>query len=516
VRSTAYLLIVLLLSCGRSTLAGFSVTATQTELVFKFDTARADRSVIELAPYQEAAEAESMAPVVPEARRKKVSIARFDGERDRIYSGFVALQNGKPDGPVRFVEVGKDISKYHEGYPRERSKKGLQVQWVDDAIALGVRHAAFNFDIGGAVKVTPARDDLSWKMDGRTFWFDRGYIEQIDHQVKAMSDRGATVTLIMLNYDHPHAPANPILQHPGYDPACPGHISEFNTGQPEGLAWFKAWMEFVANRYATPGFPHGRVVNYIVGNEVNAHWDWANMGHVTMEEFTPDYARAVRICDTAVKKYSSSGRVFISLEHDWNTLYAEPTATQGFGGRPFIDYFNKVVKAGGDFDWNLAFHPYPEDLFNCRTWKDKTATYAENTPLITFKNIEMLPRYFRRKEMRFRGTPRHIIFSEQGFHAPLTPEGEQLQAAAYCYAWRKIVNLKGVDAFILHRQVDNAGEGGLNLGLWRNSETAGGPAVKRPMYEVFRVADTPQWKKGFEFALPIIGIKSWSEIDREN
>jgi hypothetical protein len=238
------------------------------------------------------------------------------------------------------------------------------------------------------------------------------------------------------------------------------------------------------------------------------------MGRVSMEQFAADYERAVRICATAVKKCCANGRVFISLEHDWNILYAETNELQGFAGRAFVDYFNQTAKAGGDFDWNLAFHPYPEDLFNCLAWKDKTATFEEYPPRITFKNIEMLPRYFRRKELLFRGAPRHIILSEQGFHAPLTAEGEKLQAAAYCYAWRKIVNLNGIDSFILHRQVDNAGEGGLNLGLWRRKpNTVCEPSAKRPMYEVFRLADTPQWKKAFEFALPVIGIKSWSEID---
>ena len=59
------------------------------------------------------------------------------------------------------------------------------------------------------------------------------------------------------------------------------------------MAWFKAWSEFLADRYGAPGFPHGRVANFIVGNEVNSHWDWANMGHVSMEQFAQDYERAV-------------------------------------------------------------------------------------------------------------------------------------------------------------------------------------------------------------------------------
>ena len=64
--------------------------------------------------------------------------------------------------------------------------------------------------------------------------------------------------------------------------------------------------------------------------------------------------------------------------------------------------------------------------------------------------------------------------------------------------------------------MDHAAEGGLNLGLWRrdpNSPQPSAPLSKKPIYEVFRLADTPQWKRAFAFALPVIGIKSWSEIE---
>jgi hypothetical protein len=502
--------LVLLLFC-KSAWGQFSVTVTKDKLLFRFDATSTNRSLVELEPYQKVADAADVPPIASHAERRKVSVPRFDGARDRLYSGFVALQNGTPWGTMHFVELNRqsgDFSKYRDPYPRTKTKKGLQVQMPEDAIALGVKHAGFNFDLGAAVKLVPASNDFRWTMDGRDFWFDRGYITSLDDRVKMLSDSGAVVTLILLNYVHRDLPSNKILQHPTYDPTSPNHLSAFNTETPEALAWFKACIEFLTDRYAAPPFSHGRIVIYIVGNEVNSHWYWANMGHVSMEQFAQDYARAVRICALAVRKYSSCGRVFISLEHHWNIRYAGADATQGFPGRPFIEYFNQIIKDSGNFDWNVAFHPYPENLFDCRTWLDHTATFSNNTPRITFRNIEML-----QKRLLFDGEPRHIILSEQGFHSKATPEGEQLQAAAYCYAWRKIVNLKGVDAFILHRHVDNAGEGGLNLGLWRHATNSiSEPAGKKPIYEVFRLADTPQWKQAFAFALPIIGIKSWSDL----
>ena len=54
---------------------------------------------------------------------------------------------------------------------------------------------------------------------------------------------------------------------------------------PDGLRYFKACIEFLVDRYSQPGHPHGRAVNFIVGNEVNSHWEWANLGEATMEEF---------------------------------------------------------------------------------------------------------------------------------------------------------------------------------------------------------------------------------------
>ena len=118
----------------------------------------------------------------------------------------------------------------------------------------------------------------------------------------------------------------------------------------------------------------------------------------------------------------------------------------------------------------MAFHPYPENLGDCRTWNDKSATLSNDTPRITFKNLEMLPRYLRQKELLYNGQPRRIILSEQGFHTPNKPNGETLQAAAYAYAWYRVANIPEIDSFILHRHVEHAHEGGLNLGLWRRND----------------------------------------------
>ena len=403
-----------------------------------------------------------------------------------------------------------------EDFPIVSSKKGLQVQMVEDALALGIKHAALNVNFAQLLQLQTNAASLSANFGGTNFYFARGYVEHLDRQIKPLSDRGVIVSLILLYYRSGNDDLNKIMLHPGYHPDAPNHLSAFNTSNPVSSAHYSACVEFLARRYNAPGAPHGRVWNYIVGNEVNSHWYWSNMGRVTMEEFADDYLRAVRFCHQAVRRHSARARVYLSLEHHWNIAYPPAEKGQAFAGRPFLDYFARQARAGGDFDWHLAFHPYPENLGDCRTWNDQSALPTPDTPRITFKNLEVLPKYLERPELLYCGQPRRIILSEQGFHSPESEEGQILQAAAYAYAWQKVSALPSIDSFILHRHVDHGQEGGLNLGLWTRKKDASHPAEpaeKKRIYEVFRLADTPQRESAFEFALPIIGLESWSELE---
>lgn len=395
-------------------------------------------------------------------------------------------------------------------FPQAASKKGLQVQMVDDALALGVKHAAINVNFSQLVDPQGGADSIAMESGGKTYRFHRGYVQGLDRRIKALSDSGVLVYLILLAYQSGDAKVNELVLHPRYDRSAPNHLGAFNTVTEAGRGWFAATVELMASRWSGKDGGHGRVAGYIIGNEVNSHWWWCNMGRVSMEEFADDYLRAVRLAHASIRRHSDWARVYLSLEHHWNIRYAAGDERQAFPARPFLDYFAAQARKQGDFDWHIAFHPYPENLFEPRFWRDKTATVRDDTPRITFKNLEMLPRYLERPEMRYRGQVRRIILSEQGFHTPDGPEGESIQAAAYCYAYRRVESMSGIDAFILHRHVDHAGEGGLRLGLWRNKPgTVSEPGARKRIYDCFRLADTPQWREAFQFALPVVGLDKW-------
>lgn len=493
------------------------VTATPETITLEVGKTGTPGRVIEILSQGQAV-TNSVVVAVPEAAASdKLFLPRFDGPRDRLFSSFQIIGNQGSAAPPRFVEQFDNLARFTNAFPVAASKKGLQVQMVDDALALGIKHAALNINFSQMLDLSGRTNSYSWTVDGSPIHLHRGYIDSLDRQIKPLARAGVVISLILLVYESGDTNVNRLLLHPSYDRKAPNRLGAFNTVTAEGVRHFRACLEFLAHRYAADPECAGRVANFILGNEVNSHWFWANMGRVSMETFAEDYLRTARIASTSLQTISSSARLYLSLEHHWNIHYPGGDTKQTFAARPFLEYFNRRAVEQGNFPWHIAFHPYPENLFEPRTWNDKRATTNADTPRITFKNLEMLPRFLRQPELLLNGQPRKIILSEQGFHTPEKPDGELRQAAGYAYAWVKCAAIPEVDAFILHRHVDHGAEGGLNLGLWtrkKDGRSHADPDRKKLSYEFFRLADTPQWKEAFAPALPVIGIADWNEVIR--
>ncbi len=375
-------------------------------------------------------------------------------------------------------------SSFADEFPVVDGKKGLQVQMTGDAISLGIRHAALNLRVDALMDAKPQADSLTWKAQSGDLYFRRAAVEALDRKVRPLSDAGIIVYVILLAGKGP-------LGHPKADRNPPNGLVAFDTVTPAGAARFRACLEFIADRYSKPPYPSGRVAGYIVGNEVNSHWWWYNMGPATMEEVAAEYERAVRIVHESVRKSSPSARVYLSLEHHWSASH-DRDVQKSCAGRALLDAFAANARRNGDFGWHLAFHPYPENLFEPRSWLDRSALPDPASPLVTFKNLQVLCDYLRSPELLWNGRARSIILSEQGFHAAAGETGEINQAAGFVYAWNQVEAIDGIDAFILHRHVDHAKEGGLNLGLWtRKPGSVSDPDRRRRMYEAFRAAGTP-------------------------
>ncbi len=434
-------------------------------------------------------------------------------------NGFAAVNDqGEAVQPIQFVsQWWKGQKDPDHGLPllEKGAVKGLQVQMIDDAIDLGVRHAALNLDLAGLIRIPANPGDKTLIVNGQTLGFRAEVLAGM--QVDRMTDKNIRVYLIILAYRSGNAKIDSLLLHPAMAADAPNRLGAFNTATADGVKVYSWLLEniddyfsartSINNQKATP------IAGWIIGNEVNAHHEWYNRGPATPEQVVGDYHRALRIAHTVLRSSGSPGRIYVSLEHHW-TVLPNANPKQSLPGREFLERLLEMCRKHGNFDWHLAYHPYPSNLFEPRSWLDKDALPTLDSPKITFKNLEQLALWTELPKSRIDGLPRRIILSEQGFHSPPGVEGEKRQAAGFVFAWKKVRSIPQIGAFIVHRHVDHAIEGGLNLGLWTNKPgQVCTPYQKKAIWQVFQAAGTPAEALAFEPFRAVMGEEVWQSVE---
>ncbi|MEY8394736.1 DUF5722 domain-containing protein [Lachnospiraceae bacterium 45-P1] len=434
-----------------------------------------------------------------------------------LYSRFVvALKTGNTyraiSNPI-YITNPEDMASFTEEYPDSMSKKGLLIEldMLGDALNLGVKHTTINIPyhhlIGG---------DLEYNYNGVTYHFNKELIESYDRMISSFSNKGIIVTAILLNGWNE---AFPELHEAGVPKTSGALYYGFNVSTKEGFETTRALLSFMAERYSGANYNHGRVSNWIVGNEVNNNKNWNYVGPMELAPYAKLYEKCFRVAYTAIKSHSKNARVFFSTDYEWR----RENSTLMYGARDFIDLFNAGIRAEGNIDWGLAYHPYPHPLTEPEFWDDDQTGAVNDTvdsPVVNFKNLNVLTDYFQQSHMRTAdGRVRHIILSEEGFTSDSPTRGKvyDIQAAAYAYAYYLVDANPYIDAFILNRQVDSVVEVNTScaFGIWtvdmeRNDKVAA--VMPKNIYNVFKYIDTKQSLKYTEFAKEIIGISSWSEV----
>jgi len=437
-----------------------------------------------------------LAVLDPDVSGDTVSISRYACGRDGLCFSYALMVDEEIVDGVQYVTDIQESDRAFP-YPVVDTKKGLQVVDYKDAKELGVRHSAINVNEGDFLM--PAYEEgntIEFEHDGRVFYFRKSHVEKMDETFVGLTEIGCVISFILLNSPHWRCDIDPafwdILKHPAYTGKAEdgtGLISAFNLVTEEGLAYYRAFIAFLTDRYTREDMAHGRVVGMIVGNEVDAGYIWCNSGEMDMETYVREYATALRVTwQTAASIYANM-RIFVSIDHFWTASADENQPLRYYKTRDMLVYLNQIATEEGQIPWHIAHHPYPEDLNFPDFWNDKQATPDDDAPIITFKNLEVLARFIYRPEFLLNGERRRIILSEQGFNSHWTPESEILQACAYGRAYRKIMEIPEIDSFILHSHHDNAFEFGLNLGLWRRKKEGPGMEAPKPMYYVFKAID---------------------------
>lgn len=434
----------------------------------------------------------------------------YNAANSRLFSKFVIAV--KKDGKFmaisrpRYITNPEAIAKYSPSFGNTSSKKGLLVDpeklrgsELDD---LGVKHAAYNIPLSRIMGNTSNAyyPTVYYTYNGRSYAFNGQIIAEYDYVFSTLTNKGITTTAIILNDVHP---GYMELIHPKARSGIGGSpYYAFNATDESGTEYIAAIASFLANRYSGTG--HGKVMNWVIGNEINARKEWNYIEYMDTEHYVEEYAKAFRIFYNAILSVNGNARVYISLDQQWaKSLYSNG----GYGSKEILDEFNRNISAGGNIDWGVAQHPYNYPLTSAKAWSvGGKVVNSETTPVITIKNIHVLTDYLQKESfLTDSGEVRHVILSEMGY---TSSAGQDLQAASFVYAYKIIEANQYIDSMLFSRQTDAPSEvaQGLALGI----DTLGGG--HKSIYNAYKYVDTAESAKYTDFALRVIGIGSWSEV----
>ena len=447
-------------------------------------------------------------------------------EKDILFTLSTNLNNGSADSHLyqkfsvavkldgKYVRVSKPqyitnpeaIAAHAPNFYNHKSKKGLLVDpgklnngSLED---LGVKHAAYNIMLSRILGNTTHGQypTIGYTYHGKHYAFNGHVIDEYDHIFTTLSNKGIEITAIILN--DRSAYSNALIHPNARGGGGQSNYYAFNNTDKDGIDAMAAVATFLANRYAGTG--HGKVMNWVIGNEVNVRQYWNYIAQTDVKTYSDIYADSLRVFYNGIKSKNKNARVYISLDQVWHQNNSGKIC---YDGRDMLDEVNRYLKEEGNIDWCVAFHPYNYPLPATKAWADnKKVTNSVDTQIITMKNIDVLTNYLQNEAfLNSKGEVRRVSLSELGY---TSSGGQEIQAASYAYCYKKAERNPYIDNVLLNRQTDHPVEvaEGLALGL----DTSGGG--HKMIYNVFKHIDGAQSDSVTKFARDLIGISSWSQL----
>ena len=431
----------------------------------------------------------------------------------RLYSAFVpAVKVGGRYEMIanrRYIE-NPEIVAENQDPALNPGKKGLRVDpnILDDALSLNIKHAG--------VDIPTQRffgNGIDYTYESKTYKINKELIDQLDVEVKRLSDSGVAVTAILLNAWNQTVPElNPlgVTELPKEQAVYYG----FNVESEAGFRAVKAMASFLAKRYNGKN-GHGKITNWVVGNEINNQY-WNYMGDFDVSAYTSKFQRAFRVFYTAMKSVSANDNIMFSIDHYWNML-PEAAPVGKYKGKDILLAFHNYEEAEGYMDYGLALHPYPYPIYSPNFWDDDKTGRVNDTvdsPIVNFKNLHVITDFMSMDSMKNRkGEVRKIFLTEEGFSSIAKGVDKSTeQAAAVAYSYFIVDNNPYISAYLMSRQEDNEDETkhGLAFGL---SSIVNHQLVPKPAHEVFKWIDNASATEGIaDFARAVIGIDSWDQL----
>lgn len=288
--------------------------------------------------------------------------------------------------------------------------------------------------------------------DPNTFEYDN-QVWRIDpvreKQIRWYSSRGINVTAVL--YGTPEWARKNNTRKVGNVPLIhPKFIA------PDNAQDFARYVGMIARRFNGAN-DNGRVVNFVIQNEVNAI-DWFNPGcgkddhPCTIDDRIRSYADIFNQSYDRIKAEQPDAKVFMSFDHHFGKEFYDKERFAS--AQQFITRLAPLVAPR---EWRLAFHSYPPGLF--------APVFGPNDyPKVTFGNLGVLTGWLRQQ---FPDKPHtwEVHLTENGINASDPKSSDEDQQRMLRVATRNVLGTPGINNFVYHRIKDHPNEGTFRPGL---------------------------------------------------
>ena len=436
------------------------------------------------------------------------TLPAYDGARSRLHSSYLVASLDPATGVYTPLTAPAALSNPEalapaatEGTVGETSIKGLVSDSPADAIRLGATHTVVEVPMEKLILSGWREGAVSYLYTGVTRYVDAEALAALDETVGVYTAAGVEVYLRFVlgdptGYDVPLGLYLPT--------ATSAEAADYavNMTTPFSTVIMEGFLDFMADRYATPADGRRTVNAFIMGRRVNDSVDANNAAGMTLAAYITNYEKLTRMAHTALVSHNPEGRVYVALD-------GRRTVTDGRGWdtAAFLSAFAEEVALRGGYRWHTACELYADTP---ALWEDDAAT---DTACFTVRNLGVLTTLLDSPAYRQGGESPRLLIS--GFSVPAVIRGgtpsdadANKQAASYAFAYLTCVQNGGVEALIYDVHTDPAptAEETALRGLWTveadtvpDGETDDGetepsllPAATRPIYSVFQRIDTTE------------------------
>lgn len=475
-------------------------------------------ALVEVTPAEDVTESIAFRYTVPVANGKFTATVErkttYDGiGYDRIFSRWAIVETSTGSNVLashaRYADTTPILSSPAELVPSTKKGvgAGLGQTYMNDIVELGAKNITCNMVMNWYIAKSPIyAKNIEYVYNGQKYYINGDEIASWDWHLSFYEQHGVAVSAIVLITPNSVDPAlSKVFCHPENNG---GNYTMPNMTTMESINAYAAILEYFASRYNGSG--HGRINHWIMHNEVDMGTTWTNMGTQPEMVYTNEYMKSMRLCHNIVRQYDQHASIMGSFTHNWTT-----TSGGNYPTKTMLEHMVQMSGVEGDFLWGVAQHPYPQNLTRPKFWlEDGAATGDMDTKYVTFKNLEVINQWILMPENMINGkVKRKLFLSENGTNSPSYSELDlKNQAAGGAWAWKKTNALPGIDAFMWHNWMDNRVEDGLRIGLRYYPDDETNPGGAKPVWYVWKAADSPDEDAVLDPYLETLGVKEWKEI----